>query len=331
MLQLIGSTITALYIIIDTCVYNTCQPISCIGLLSYLTYDLTFNTLSKDFALHHLICMMGMGVGYFLPYPVELYPIVGKLEISTLILNFLPYANSTFKLPLQTLFYITFFKYRIYDWYYMFQEHTLLYTQIIPLCLMYTLNLYWFTLLTKKLMKPLKNLNLKYLQHEFCSYSMALNSCLIIYNVYPTYICIQITSCLLAITSYLYHQNMKIYTDIVPKIPKWITYDITAIHLFEISYIYNISNYWYIIAGIHLLNMIYIYKKIPEDYVGASLPSFAVDAILILYTYIDIEGYTVGALIYIAYFVQPFYDLTFSYIHLLVVWGAYFCFKQSIL
>ena len=328
MLQNILSIITATNMIVETCyTYHVYRPLSYIGIISYFVYDAICNDVNYEYIIHHTTTISGIIICYIWPYPDEVFTTVGRVEISTIIMNVIPFTNSKFKTPLQLLFYITFVKYRIYDWYYMFQEYKLLYVHYIPLIILYTLNLYWFTLLTKKLGKIfLKPYNLKPLQHQICSYTMAINSCITVYTVYPNYVYGQITCCFLALTSYLYHQNIiKNHNSITPKTPKWILYDITAIHLFEVSYMYTICDYWYILATVHILNILYIYNTIPDDYITSSMPSFLLDAIVTIYIKPSIEIYTICVLQICGQFIQPLYDLTFSYIHLLMMLYTYYC------
>jgi hypothetical protein len=151
-----------------------------------------------------------------------------------------------------------------------------------------------------------------------------INSAIIIYNVGFKYIVFQISSCILAVSSYVYHQNIIIdHNGIIPKKPKWIIYDITAIHLFVLSYISTICDYWYMLVCIHGLNIYYIDKKIPEDYIAASFPAFTIDIITIIINNFNIEIYTFCVLSFCAHAIQPFYDLTFSYIHMLIIWFIY--------
>lgn len=292
---------------------------------SFFVYDSVLHNLKPDFLIHHTITSIILIVNIFFPLPQEMNNGFLKTEWSTIALNMLNYTPDRFKPVIQILFFMLFIKFRLINWYILFEEHTLLYVQLIPLLGLYTLNLYWFIVICKKLSAPLKKITLNILNHDICSYTFLANSGLIIYTVYPQLTFIQVLSALLGISSYLYHQEIALYFNGIPTIKsKWILFDVAVFHTYHAGYIYLIGDFWGKISWyFHLFNVSYIYVFKPEDVTSISMFSFGLDIIYLLYSTPNIHLFTVTLLIIFIHLMNPFYDMSFTSTHLLICWYAY--------
>jgi hypothetical protein len=325
LLQDILSTITCGLALTDAYYPRYARTLSNAFGFSYFAYDSLYHNLKPDFLFHHVISSILLIVNICFPFSDENNSIFLKIEWSTLVLNMLNYTPDKFKPIVQACFFISFFKFRIYNWYMLFQNHTLLPVQLIPLLGLYTLNLYWFTLLCKKASASLKKINLNVLNHHICSYTMLANSGLIVYTVYPDLTFIQVMSVLLGISSYLYHQEIALYFNGIPSIKsKWIMFDAIIFHTYHAGYIYLIGDFygkisWYF----HLFNVSYIYIFNHEDVTSLSMVSFGIDIIYLLCTTPTIHLFTVAILIICIHLMNPFYDMSFVSTHLLICWYAY--------
>ena len=319
-LQDILSTITAIFIL-----YESYQPILhpyvYVLPMFFFAYDLMFNKLTVDFKIHHAITSSFSVIGLWYPYTSELRIIMAAIEWTTLVLNIIPYVPEMYQSRLQLLFFLLFFKFRIFDWYCMFHEHAFLTVQIIPALAMYSLNLYWFLLICKKISKPLKTMQLNVVNHHIVSYTMMVNSILL--NVwYPTLTFTNGMSVLLGISSYLYHKEIAYNYYGIPTIQStWVFLDTTVIHVFQTGYLYMIKTGWSVVSMYtHFMNLMYIYKFLPEDVRTASMPSFALDVLYLLYMNPTIELFTISLLILYIHILNPFYDISYVSSHLVVCW-----------
>ena len=289
--------------------------------LSFFAYDLMSNKLTIDFKLHHIITSSFAIVDTIYPYTPELRITLTRLEWSTLLLNAIPYVPKTCQTGLQLMFFISFFKFRIFDWYIVFQESTFSMIQIIPLLALYSLNLYWFVLVCKKMAKPLKTMHLNVLNHHIVSYTMMVNSVLM--NIwYPTLTFTNFISVLLGMSSYLYHKELANHYYGIPTIQsKWILVDVTVFHVYQAGYLYLLQTGWSVVAlYTHFMNLMYIYKFLPEDISTASMPSFGLDVIYLLYSQPTIELFTISLLILYIHLLNPFYELSHVSSHLVLCW-----------
>ena len=301
--------------------YHDYRILSSLTTLSFFVYDSLCNNLTKDFLIHHGVASMGIINSYMWIPSDKVFTCLCKIEISTVVLNIIPYVNTKFKQPLQILFFITFFKYRIYDIYYILHEK-LLYVHFIPIFLLYSLNLYWFVIICKKISNPLKKMNLNILNHSVCSYTFFINSIYTIYNYsLPNFV--HFMSMMLGCSSYLYHNEIATYYNGIPTMQsKWILFDVTVLHLYNLSCVYLFNNFYTPISFIvHGINLLYIYYYKP-DYIitDASLPSFFIDFLYFLYSTQSIELYTIGLLIIYIHIINPFYDISYISTHMIIVW-----------
>lgn len=196
---------------------------------------------SYDLKLHHL-CVIG--IYFYNMYNnvsteyrfMFLYPLLNT-EISSIfyVLKFwLP--NKSFIYNLNTiLFYLSFFKFRIYDFYYkiiqnnfcfytIFQKYSnsdySSYVLLLSCYILYILNIYWFLIMNKILYKIFaKNINTDKICHLLCSYMHWVNIPLsfYIYSYKPNekYLFDIIGITILTISSYKYHYD--IYTRLHDK------------------------------------------------------------------------------------------------------------------
>lgn len=317
MLQDILSTGNAIFILYES--YKPeINPSIYVLLMSFFAYDLICNKLTIDFKIHHIITSSFGVISLLYPYSPELRLIMSRAEWSTLALNAIPYVPYSCQNGVRLLFFILFFKFRIIDWYYMFQEHTFLRLQLFPVLALYSLNLYWFILICKKLAKPLKNISLHVVNQHIVSYTMMINS-LFINTIYPTVTFCKIMTLLLGISSYLYHKEIAYENDGIPTMnSKWILLDISVFHIFKGGYMYLLN--YSCSPYIHALNVWYIYKFLPSDSTYASMPSFGIDMLLMMYDNPSIELFTISLLILYIHILNPFYDVSYVSTHLVLCW-----------
>ena len=320
LMQYLLSTGTALIIL-----YESYQPLTIyhnlimVGVgMSYFGYDILCNKLTSDYVIHHIVTFGVLTVGLIYPYSVESLIIICSIEWSTLVLNTIPFLPKKYTNMLYLLFFILFCKFRILDWYYMFQYHTFLYVQIIPILALYSLNLYWFVVMCKKIAKPLKTISLHVVNQHIVSYTLMVN-CILIWMMYPTITFSKIMSILLGISSYLYHKEIAYYYNGIPSIQsKWIILDVTVFHIFQAGYMYLVD--YSFSFYIHFVNLWYIYQFFPQDISSASLYSFGIDIITLLYDNPTIELFTISLLFIYIHLINPFYDVSYVSTHLLICW-----------
>ena len=300
--------------------YHNYRIFSYLSTVSFFAYDVLCNNLSKDFLFHHGAASIGIISSYIWVPSDKVFTCLCKIEISTIVLNLIPYVNTKFKQPLQILFFVTFFKYRVYDIYYILHEN-ILYVHFIPILLLYSLNLYWFVIMCKKISSPLKKMNLNILNHSICSYTFFINSIYTIYN-YQLPTIVNGMSFLLGCSSYLYHNEIAKYYNGIPTMKsKWILLDVTILHIYKVCCVYLYKNFYKNISCIiHFINLLYIYYYKPYNITDASMPSFFIDFLYFLYSIQSIELYTIGLLIIYIHFINPFYDISYVSTHMVIVW-----------
>ena len=128
------STLSAGTMLLESCYSNhPYRPFSCLFIISFFTYDSACNNLKPEYILHHIAASVGIATSYIWPPTDKVFSALCNVEYSTLLLNMIPYSNPKLKPFIKFLFFITFFKYRIYDWYYMLQDNSLRYVQLVPI------------------------------------------------------------------------------------------------------------------------------------------------------------------------------------------------------
>lgn len=240
-----------------------------------------FLTKSYDLKIHHLCifgiifcnCYYNVSIEYRF---IFLYPLL-KTEISSffyVLKYWIPKETILYNVNI-ILFYISFLKLRIYDFYYeiiynnisfniVFDKYSqsnyyLSYIFLISCYGLYILNLYWFLIMNKIIYKTISkivNINTDILCHFLCSYLHFINiplSCYIYaYNPNEKYIFDMIGITALSITSYKYHNdiysrlyNNQIVDYILPNKDNIIIFmnDIIAINIR--SFLVIVTNYYY--------------------------------------------------------------------------------------
>ena len=85
-------------------------------------------------------------------------------------------------------------------------------------------------------------------------------------------------------------------------------------------------NFYFIInkntnkLGKIIMNLMYIYKFSPENILNASMPSFGVDILYLLYSNLTIELFTISLLFLYIHLVNPFYHVSYVSNHLVICW-----------
>ncbi len=321
-LQDLLSVCTCVLMIADSYYTVAVRPFSYLFSLGFFAVDICKHHLQPDFLIHHLLSASIIGLHHIVPYTDETLAMICRTEWSTLLLTAVPYVPAQYHIPLQLSFAATFFRFRIYAFFHFFQMQCLAPVQAAPILGLYVLNLYWFVLICKKAAKPLKHYNLNRLNHHICSYTMIAVSGLLFYQFYPFLPFIRMMSCFLALSSYLYHQEIALQFDGLPSAAsRWIYYDVSVFHFYQAGYVYLTGTQYGKVAWLsHLLNVLYIWVKRPDDISTAALPSFGVDVAYLLIDTQSIELLTVSLLIFFIHFINPFYDLSFVSTHMLLCW-----------
>lgn len=204
---------------------------------THATIDLAL-TKKLDIKIHHL-CIFGV---FFYNYYYQVspdvriifsYPMI-KTEISSIFLVLKEYIpkNSVWYTANSAIFYATFFKFRIFDFYSEIihnhdslnsviwgysSENPLLSALLVTSCYgLYILNIYWFYIINKILYKGLTKLftgiNTDQMCHLLCSYIHILNIPLAIYvysqQLNEKYLFDMIGVTTLTVTSFLYHHDI---------------------------------------------------------------------------------------------------------------------------
>ena len=259
-----------------------------------------FITKSYDVKIHH-ICVSGI-IFYNNYYNISpehkiiFYPLL-LTEISSIfyVLKYwLPKKTILYNVN-DMLFYISFFKLRIYDFYYKIIYNNISFNTIfhtyshsnysLSLILLiscyglYILNLYWFLIMNKiiyKQIQKIKNIDTDILCHKLCSYLLWLNIPLALY-IYvhkpnEKYMFDMIGITCLSISSYLYHDdiykrlyNKQIEEYNIPNKDNFLLFINDTITINARSFLVIVTNYYnnkyllyiLLISGIFHLNSIY--------------------------------------------------------------------------
>jgi hypothetical protein len=324
MLQDICSSIIAGILIVESFIsYHPLRPVSYLCTLSYFIYDSVANTLTSDYILHHGFSYLLMGNIYFNPYNDNVLSILLRIEFSTIAFLLMPYVNSYFKTPLSLLFVVLFYKFRIYDWYYMFKTYDFLPIQIIPLLGLYILNLYWFSIIIKKISKLLK-LNAITITDKTYSYSMISSGILTIYTIFQELRIVYIMSILLVMLGCLFHKEISFWYNISE--PSWynnseLLWDLIIFHNYYTGYMYVLSKQ-FINCLLHILYISSI------QYKSKIIPLYiAVIGVQIIQTP-SIELFTFFLCLLIGHVIKPLYEMTDHVSYLLLLGYSYSIYSQ---
>ncbi len=199
-----------------------------------------FLTKTNDLRLHHLFILGILFYNNYYDVSAEdrfifSYPLL-KTELSSIfyVLKYWLPKKSIFYTINTALFYFSFAKFRIYDFYndliynnlsfnIIYEKYSQLHSHYgMPLILLislyglYILNMYWFLIMNKILYKTIRkvvnNLDTDILCHKLCSYLQYVNLLISLYiygnNPNEKYIIDMIGLCNLSISSYIYHNNI---------------------------------------------------------------------------------------------------------------------------
>jgi len=292
--------------------------------LTFFAADAIFFNSELQYFIHHIIASSILLVDTVIPYEdLEIYYLFCNTEWSTLVLTGMAYVtNPLCKKFCELLFVSLFFKFRMYDCYYLFQANNMDFIHTLPLVALYTLNLYWWVLICKKICKPLKYGIYHVLNHHIVSYPMLINWVILCGRTYPNNCYLQFISFISGIAIYLYHKEIAILYHGIPTIESaWIILDVTAFHLFQIEYVrLAYHEIFYLSLPIHVFNLLYIYIINPRHISNYSMIALALDNVYVLYYYPSIELYTIVMLLGYIHVLNPVYDLSFVATHGVLAW-----------
>ena len=157
------------------------------------------------------------------------------------------------------LFYLTFFKFRIYDFYVILNSET---SSSIGLYTLYIINLYWFAIMNKYVYHKLNFVNSEILKYKICTYLHFLNIPLsvLMYSNSPSkrYIYDMVGITLWSISTYDYHYNIynrilknSEYTVFDSDNIQFLLKETIFIHLR--SYLNILTNYYHVNTLIYIL------------------------------------------------------------------------------
>jgi hypothetical protein len=284
---------------------------------------------NPKYLIHRIIVSSAFIVDIFYPFHLTIYRDYYNTEWSTLLLLIMPYiTNSNCNQTHQIIFSIVFFKFRVYDLYYLLQLNPISYIHMIPLLCMYSLNLYWWIITCKTICKPLEDKLYTTLHYRYNFYPMILNFFLLTYRTFhdSCYLILQLTTFTSGMSTYLYYNDIEYVYRGIPSVKSiWVSIDITAFHLFQLEYMrLKYTEIFKISCILHFINVLYIYKY-KYDISKYSMVAVLVDNLYILYCYPNIELFTILLLFTYVYVLTPMYELSFIVNHALVSWYMYFC------
>jgi hypothetical protein len=168
------------------------------------------------------------------------------MEMSTLLLNVIPYVN--YKIPLKVLFLTAFVKTRVYDYYYFLSEMGTLSPIFFCFFTLYTINLYWFSMMIKKMWGD-RTCGPYYvtLCHKINRFSYL--------GTLPSLACLpmSIVHGFISITSLGYHHSSIYKHDM-----KWFILDSIAIHAVLLLNVISVqSSFVFLSLWVNLFTLIY--------------------------------------------------------------------------
>ncbi len=294
---------------------------------NYLSYFATayfmadIRTCKLDHKLHHL-CTFGL---LYLIDTHHQMMFLCKMEISTLVLNLIPYAH--YKMPLKVLFLPLFVKTRIYDYYYFLNEISNTTTLPLLFCfsILYAVNLYWFAIMVKKIWgNRTKGPYYVNLCHQINTISYL--------GTVPYFVCSKMSMVhgFISITSFFYHRS------IVNKNQKhvmiWFILDSIAIHIvFLLNVISVNSSFLFLSLWVNLFSL--IHRIIIVDFtnikpaLSMSYYPIVLDTILILYsdipTQVKIDYALQFYLMALVLYVEFLNDMSYIGFHVLCWFNAH--------
>lgn len=202
-------------------------------------------TCKLDHKLHH-VCTFGL---LYLIHTHHHMMFLCKMEMSTLVLNLIPYVK--YKTQLKLLFLPLFVKIRVYDYYYFLHEIST--TTTIPLLfcfsILYAVNLYWFAIMVKNIWgNRTKGPYYVNLCHQINTISY--------WGTIPFFACSQmsIVHGFTSITSFFYHLSIVNNNYVMI----WFILDSIAIHaVFLLNIISVNSSFLFLSLWVNLFSLIH--------------------------------------------------------------------------
>ena len=273
----------------------------------YYLNDIKKKTITKDFIIHHILAISLTCISLHIKYNNlpnnQIRKMFFNMELTTPIFILNNYIDNNFT---KILFFISFSYCRVYMQYHLLNEEQtyhefstmrmpyIIYTLLFGL---FGLNLYWYTIMVKKISKPFKDL--KYIEcHKYIPFIPNSLNPLLKFNILDFYS---------IISNYLYHNDIynakinNIYTDTYKSsqtIAHSVVNSMVSISSIEPCY------YKYSIP-IHLCKIFNLDEIIP---IGVDTCFyFSSDAILIYYIFVLVRS------------IKPFYNMNPLAIHLLLI------------
>ena len=327
---------------------NIYKPLHVLSI--YFIFD--FFIVNTSLKIHHFLSLFAIYTNYFIlqdsSSKYEMFYLIVNTEISNIFYVLVPYIkHPTFKNINNSLFLLSFFKYRIYVFYlFLYNPHLIHLLSVsnnmyIIFFGFFGLNLFWFCILCKIACKPFfKNDVLKMKCQSITSYIYFINIPLSLY-VYKTINLDVFGILLLAISSYFYHTNAKnqlvLYGKYTYEIMPYFYIDNLCIHIRSIlaciDYFKKISCVYHYVS--YIIILIFTPFSNVEKY--ACLTYIPVLADICFTIYNDNVSYILKMnMIFMMYliglvgYINPFYDINWVIFHILLIIQTYFICKTNI-
>ena len=250
-------------------------------IVAHFSSDL-FLTKKPDLLLHHIFGLVIIAYKYLTPVQVpddtSTILVMYKTEISTIFYVFklfLPNMKHKIKWLIQindVLFFITFFKFRIYDFYNIlisnestyigYEKYDYSYLLLFAIHGMYILNVYWFLIICKIGLKPIIKFFSKQFSEYFChfitTYTMFINllvgSCCYILQLHNRNLYDIFGLSILSIASYNYHKYAYKTIDTNKELV-YTSDDTITLFLQDIGSI-HIRSFFAILTNYHFCNIV---------------------------------------------------------------------------
>jgi len=134
--------------------YLSYTPLTCVA-VPYFALDIMKCNMSNK--IHHLCTLSLIYSTRMEPFPAVSF-FLYKMETTTVLYNMLPYVPKGVKTPLSLAFVAGYTKVRVFDYYFFLESiRSANWETQVPLYVLYTINLYWYTLILSKLWNRFKS------------------------------------------------------------------------------------------------------------------------------------------------------------------------------
>jgi len=299
------------------------------ALLTFYATDFCFTKLNPDFIIHHSLAVYFIAHDFLYDIEPKFRAMILNVEIPSIVLTIVPYLPHRLQYPANLIFAGLFIHTRIVALYAYLTLDASLFSA--AKWSFFALNLYWLGLIVRKVCKPfIGKKNLKDVMHFICSFTFATSFALharheTIYEV--------AASGALAVASFKTHWN-QIY-DRYEK--RWFVADIVSMHLvcitkqhcFSFSPFYTAVS-WLFHTGVVAYRIYWI-----DDYtIPVSMAPMFLDALVTIPQFdheTKIAIITSGICMIVVEKIKPFYDLSFAFLHGLIIWVIHLYIIQGIL